>query len=102
MSAVEPNHYKAAAYASDLLARGYVEIPDHNGLRPGVRVRHVGEQYPGASEGTATVLRVFKSPRVIQGDPDVELIVKRDKPSFWGEDYGYWADYHTVLAEASE
>lgn len=87
---------------SSLLDRGYVEIPEHKGLRPGVRVSHTGERYSSAiHNGTATVEQVFKSPRLIQGREDIEIIVKRDKPT-WGSTHGQWADYHAVITNPSE
>lgn len=84
--------------AAGLLNHGYVEIREFGNLHIGQRVRHVGQQYYEARQnGTAAIERIFQSPRNIGGRPDVELIVKRDRPE-WGpnDTHGYWADYHTV------
>lgn len=86
--------------AANLLSRGYVEITGHGRLHVGQRVSHIGERYSEAlRSGTATIERMFKSPRIIHGRKDVELIVKRDKPTGLGGTHGYWADYHTVITE---
>lgn len=87
--------------AEELLSHGYVEIQEAGRLRVGQRVRHAGQQYPEAyRNGTGVIEKIFRSPRIIWGKEDVELIVKRDKP-MWGPDdtHGYWADYHTAPAE---
>lgn len=88
---------------ADLLARGYVEISEFNGLKPGARVRNAGEQYPEAyRDGTANVLAVFQrdpsSWAVTYRRPDIEVIVRRDKSLFedWSPDHR-WADYGTQL-----
>lgn len=89
----------AEQHAEELLSRGYVEVQEFSHLHVGQRVRHVGQQYPEAyRNGTATIERIFRSPRTTWGRPDVELIAKRDKP-IWGPDdmHAYWADYHAVL-----
>jgi hypothetical protein len=78
--------------AQELIDCGYTEVQERGRLRVGARVRHVGQQYPQARNGTATIERIFTR------GVDVELIAKRDKPD-WGpnDTHGYWADYHTVV-----
>lgn len=91
----------AEEHAADLLTHGYVEITEHKHLHLGQRVRHGGQRWSGAYQnGTATIERIFRSPRLIQGQEDVELIVKRDKP-FLDSPHGFWADYHTCTVEES-
>ena len=93
----------AEQHAKDLLDRGYVDVQEFDNLRIGQRVRHVGQQYSAARlNGTAVIEWIFKSPRIIHGRPDVEVIAKRDKP-IWGPDdtHGYWADYHTVPTQVT-
>ena len=82
----------AQTRAAELLSSGYLEVDQAGELQVGQRVRHAGQQYAEARRfGTAVIERIF------QRAPDIELIVKRDKPE-WGPDdtHGYWADYHTV------
>jgi hypothetical protein len=68
---------------ADLHADGYRQIDHHNDLQAGARVRHAGDQYPGAyRSGTGTVLTVTEkrhsSWSVVYGMPDVELVVLFD------------------------
>lgn len=91
------------ADVQELLGRGYVEVKEINNLKVGARVKHVGQQWGDAyRNGTATIERLFVKERSSWSQkmnrPDIELIVKRDKPQFDLE-YGYWADYHTELAD---
>lgn len=82
--------------AQSLLDRGYVEVQQAAGFSVGDRVRHIGQQYYDARVyGTGNVERIFAKPSLLRY-PDVELIVKRDKP-LWGptDTHGYWANYHT-------
>lgn len=88
-----------------LLERGYVDVAQHGGLRPGARVRNRGQQYTKARwDGTATLLAVMlkdPSPWAKKyGQPDVEVLVANDNPvddsPFWL--IGVWADYGTGLA----
>lgn len=76
---------------------GYQEIPEVRGVKAGDRVRHYGEQYSEAhTNGTATVLAVMQSGRTISGRPDIELIVRRDRPFLPSmSPVTNWADYHT-------
>ena len=85
---------EADQYAEDLKNRGYAEAGEHNYLKVGQRVRHIGQQYPDAiQQGTGTLERIFVHTTKSR---DIEVIVKHDEPQF-GSDYGYWADYHTVI-----
>jgi hypothetical protein len=81
----------------DLLDHGYQDIAEHRGLRVGMRVRHIGHQYPEAyANGTGTVLAVmYKNPSSWSqsyGRPDVELLVAMDSGSI-----SNIADYHVAL-----
>lgn len=86
------------ALHAELAARGYQDIPEVRGVKPDDRVRHYGQQWDNARiDGTATVLAVMATGRVIQGKQDIELIVRRDKPFIaGGRLIENWADYHTV------
>lgn len=89
----EAGQARADRQAANLLDHGYTEVREHGRLAIGDRVRHVGEQYPEAHTGTATIERIF-----VRGERDVELIARRDKPGFGGptSTHGFWANYHTV------
>lgn len=94
------------ATVEDMLKHGYVEVTEINDLKVGARVKHSGQRWPGAySNGTATIERIFHKPVSSWSQKyhrqDIEIIVKKDNPEF-GSEYGYWADYHTVLAEVHE
>lgn len=91
------------ADVQELLARGYVEVGEINDLKVGARVKHVGQQWGGAyRNGTATIERLFFKERSSWSQktnrPDIEIIVKKDTTPF-NSGYGYWADYHTQLAD---
>lgn len=83
-----------------MLADGWLPF-EHETLRPGVRVHHVGEQHPDARQfGTATVVAVVRKPGLweeLYGRLNLEVLVKRD-PAREGELH-WWADYGTTLAE---
>lgn len=83
-----------------LIDRGYAEVEEHKGLKPGARVRHIGERF-GYDDGTATVRHVLlKDPSAwsqTYRQPDVEVVVEKDRPLF-GSVVGQWADYHCGLA----
>lgn len=84
-----------------LLARGYRDIDEANGLTIGARVRHGGEQYSEALRRGTGVVRVLveKDPSAWSrewGRRDIELLVQRDNAPF-GSHIGQWADYHTAL-----
>lgn len=80
------------ARAAELLTNGYTEVTEAGRLKVDQRVYHVGQRYPGASDGTAVIERIFTK----AGGKDVELIARRDKPSSPRDTHGFWADYHTV------
>jgi hypothetical protein len=87
----------------DMLARGYVEVTEINALKVGARVKHTGQRWSGAyTNGTATIHRIFhkelSSWSQKYSRQDIELIVKRDNVAL-NDEYGYWADYHTELAD---
>lgn len=92
-------------HAADLLDRGYAEVAAAAGLAVGMRVRHGNEQYASAVlHGTGNIERIFHKPDSAWsrewGGPDVELIVKRDKPRFGPNDtHAYVANYHVIPME---
>lgn len=94
----------AAEVAASLLAAGHVEVEEFGELRIGTRVRLSGQRWWEACEfGTGAVERIFHKPNSSwersYGRPDVELIVKRDKPSWGPEDtHAFVADYHVAKA----
>lgn len=85
---------RADDQAASLLASGYTEVTEAGRLKVGQRVYHIGQRYPGASEGTAVVERIFSK----SGGKDVELIARRDNPGSPDVSFGFWADYHTIPA----
>ena len=87
----------AETQAQSLLDHGYVEVNKLGRFKKGQRVHHIGQKYWQAHQnGTATIERIFRRP---QRGRDVELIVKMDDPNSMSGEYGYWADYHTVIVE---
>lgn len=80
-----------------MLADGWSHY-EHETLKPGVRVRNVGEQYPEARRlGTAEVVAVVHKPGIweqIYGRLNLEVLVKRDRDG----SLGWWADYGTDVA----
>ena len=96
-----------ADVAAGLLSRGFIEVTELNGMSVGARVRHRGEQWFEAHEhGTGTIERIFHKPESSWSRtyrrPDVELIVKRDKPKFGADDtHSFVADYHIELIGAA-
>lgn len=85
---------RADEHAAGLLANGYTEVTDAGRLKVDQRVYHIGQRYPGASEGTAVIERIFSK----ADGKDIELIARRDKPSSPDDTHGFWADYHTLPA----
>lgn len=93
---------------AELAAAGYVDLPEHNGIKVGARVRHVGHQWPSAfTEGSAVVRAVMGhgSSRWARsyGRPDVEVIIEFDKGGPHTVLDGcltYVADYHVELTPA--
>jgi hypothetical protein len=93
---------EVSAEAANMLAklhdRGYRDVSEHGDLRPGVRIRHVGERWSGAyNNGTGIVLAVTEKPNsawsVSWHMPDVELIALWDRPDTRGWLSGL-AQYH--------
>lgn len=97
----------AAEHAGNLLARGYTEVTESQHLSIGARVRQTDEDYDKAlRHGTGTIERIFHKPGSAWsqhwGSPDVELIIKRDKPRFVSE-HAFLANYHvTVVSPEGE
>lgn len=85
---------RADERAADLLANGYTEVTEAGRLKVDQQVDHVGQRYPGASDGTAVIERIFSK----DGGRDIELIARRYKPSSPDDTHGFWADYHTMPA----
>lgn len=84
----------AESQAASLLSYGYKEVTEHGQFHVGARVRHIGEQYREARNGTATIERIFTHDKL----GHMEMIVKRDKPRFGPNDtHGFWANYHAVM-----
>lgn len=86
-----------------LLASGYRDVDEHNGLRPGARVRRRSEQWPGSERGTGTVLAVTQRENSPWSQswhmPDVELIVLADSTHRDdGSHLSQLAQYHLALA----
>lgn len=82
---------------TELTANGY-KIQDSVGdLAPGVRIRHIGQQYPEAHvHGTGVIVAV-----VMRREPDVELVVAYDEPRFEGASrVTVLANYHVHLIPA--
>jgi len=93
--------------AARRLAQGYIEVQEFKHLTIGARVRLWSEQWPDADRlGTGNIERIFHSPNSAwertYGRPDVELIVKRDRPGLApDETHAFVADYHVKLVEDS-
>jgi hypothetical protein len=89
-----------------LLADGYEDVPEVDGIKVGARVHHSGERFPRAYwEGTAVVLAVMeKSPSSWSrrwGRRDIEVIIERDRPQSEGmSPVGQWTDYATRVVPA--
>lgn len=89
--------------AEDLIARGYIELQEIDRLKVGQRVCNANQRYHKAhQDGTAMLERIFHKPdsqwERKWGQPDIEVIVKRDDPTYGGT-HGVWASYGTVVAE---
>lgn len=87
-----------AEQRAQLEARGYVEVPEYGGIRPGVRIRHRGHQWAEAyRDGTATVVAVYERPDSSWSRTwrmaDVEVVHQADDvPVGWCP--ATWAQYH--------
>jgi hypothetical protein len=89
---------EAAKMLAALHDRGYQTVAEHGDLRPGTRIRHVGERYSAAHlDGTGIVLAITEKPNsswsVSWRMPDVELIALWDRPDTRGWLSGL-AQYH--------
>jgi hypothetical protein len=90
---------QAARMLAELDDRGYEAVGAHGLVRPGVRIRHRGHQFPEAyTNGTGTVLVVTeRSPSSwsqTHGMPDVELIAVWDRPNLADSRLSQVAQYH--------
>lgn len=90
---------------ASLIASGYIEIEQHKRLKPGVRIRHRGHQWPEAYEnGSGVVVTLMEKPdsRWSQswGMPDVELIALMDNATF-GSRLSQLAQYHVEVVDPS-
>ena len=103
MSAVELDAVETVrllAILAELHDAGYEDAEEHNELKPGARVRHVGHRWPTAYErGTGTVVAVTRKPDSSWsrswGMPDVELVVAYDSPTLPGRSrLATLAQYH--------
>jgi hypothetical protein len=91
---------EATAMLAALHESGYVDVEAHGDLRPGVRIRHRGHQWPGAyANGTGNIVAITRSPRTILGVPDVELIAVWDREHF-GSRLSQLAQYHVDVVGA--
>lgn len=99
----EPTLREYERQRAELVHNGYVDIDEtRSGIKVGDRVCHCGERYYEAmADGTAVVLCVMRNKGSFwerkYGQPDVELLVARDRPMFEGDHFlvSGWADYHT-------
>lgn len=94
----------AEEVAKEYLDSGSVELQEFKQLKVGSRVRLSGQQWPDAYRiGTGTIERIFhrqnSSWERSWGRPDVELIVRYDKPPYEECTHAFVADYHVDLAE---
>lgn len=92
---------------AQLIECGYTEIDCYNEIRVGSRVRHSGERwFEARRNGTATVLAVMQKHESSwarrHGQPDVEVLVDKDKPLFSQAPVEEWAGYYTVPASPIE
>lgn len=96
----EVEQSEATAMLAVLHESGYRDVEAHGALKPGVRIRHRGHQWPGAyTDGTGNVLAITRSPRTVQGMPDVELIAVWDEERF-GSRLSQLAQYHVDVVGA--
>jgi len=103
----ETQHPEYERMHAELAEHGYRDIPEHNGIKVGARVRHIGHRYPEAyREGTGTVLAVMhKDPSswsASYGRPDIELLVAQDRPMSPGFPISGVADYHVEVIEVGD
>jgi hypothetical protein len=96
---------EAAKMLAELHDRGYRDVPEHGDLRPGARIRHVGDRWSGAYDnGTGIVLAITEKPNSAWsanwGAPDVELIALWDRPDTRGWLSGL-AQYHVEVIGGS-
>lgn len=89
--------------AEYFLARGYVEVQEIGEFKIGQRVCNTNQVYSKArQDGTAVLERIFHAPGSLwekkYGQPDIEVIVRRDDPAYGGT-HGVWASYGTIVAK---
>lgn len=81
---------------------GWTEIPEFDQLRPGVRIRHSGQQWAEAVlKGTGVILHITEKMDSEWarnwGQRDIEMIVRWDEPRF-GQELSHLAQYHVDVA----
>lgn len=96
----------AEAEALDLQRRGFTEVQEIGELAVGARVRAASEQFSRAyREGTGTIERIFHKEKSFwaqkHGRPDIELIIKRDRPDSDGDEYRVFADYLVAIVNVT-
>lgn len=94
-----------AELTAALEERGYVEVPEHRGIKPGTRIHNRAQRYVKAYwHGTSTVVAVFEKPNSPwsrdRGMPDIEIIHQPDDAPE-GECPITWAQYHAALPDRS-
>lgn len=92
-----------AEHRAALEKHGYIEIPEHKGIKPGARIRNRRQQYVKAIwHGTSTVVAVYEKPDSpwsrTYGMPDIEIIHQPDDAPD-GECPITWAQYHSAPPE---
>lgn len=93
---------RVAEMLGELHECGYIDIQEHNALRPGVRVHHRGQRWPEAYiGGTGNVVAITERPdsawSYSWGAADIELIVLFDKPGIGGSRLSALAQYHVAV-----
>jgi hypothetical protein len=98
----EDEKARAAAMLAELHAYGYQDVAEHGDLRPGVRIRHRGHQYPEAYDnGTGVVVAITHKPDSAWSQSyrtaDVEMVVLWDRPGLCDSRLSQVAQYHVVV-----
>lgn len=95
---------RAEELLAELRKRGYVDVAEHEKLRPGTRVRHWGQRWNAAlADGTGNVLAIAEKPNSswsrTYGMPDIEMVVLFDEPGLGGSRLSQLAQYHVAVVE---
>lgn len=93
-------HAEVERMLAELRECGYRDVAEHGQLRPGVRIRHRGHQWPEAlSKGTGVVVAITEKPDSswsrAYGAADVELITLSDRERY-GSRLSQLAQYHVA------